>query len=74
MIKYRRTKVRKILRLHSQGISSRVIAVSLTCSRNTVRSAPGRAEEPDARAASGKYAGPGAGTGIIRKTAVKPEM
>ncbi|MCL2880828.1 MAG: IS21 family transposase [Treponema sp.] len=31
------TKYREILRLHSQGISNRDIAVSLECSRNTVR-------------------------------------
>ena len=32
------TKYREILRLNSQGISSRDIAVSLECSRNTIRS------------------------------------
>jgi len=31
------TKYRDILRLHSQGISSRNIAESLNCSRNTIR-------------------------------------
>jgi transposase len=31
------TKYREILRLHSQGISSRSIASSLECSRNTIR-------------------------------------
>jgi DNA-binding CsgD family transcriptional regulator len=31
------TKYREILRLHSQGISSRNIAESLNCSRNTIR-------------------------------------
>jgi transposase len=31
------TKYREILRLHSQGISNRIIATSLNCSRNTVR-------------------------------------
>jgi transposase len=41
------TKYREILRLHSQGISNRVIAVSLACSRNTIRSVLGRAEELD---------------------------
>jgi transposase len=30
------TKYREFLRLHSQGISNRSIAVSLECSRNTV--------------------------------------
>jgi transposase len=39
------TKYREILRLHSQGISSRDIAVSLDCSRNTVRSVINKAAE-----------------------------
>ncbi|MFP3041665.1 IS21 family transposase [Treponema primitia] len=39
------TKYREILRLHSQGISNRSIAVSLECSRNTIRKVLGRAEE-----------------------------
>lgn len=39
------TKYREILRLHSQGISSRSIAESLTCSRNTIRRVLERAEE-----------------------------
>ncbi|MCX5977841.1 MAG: helix-turn-helix domain-containing protein, partial [Coprothermobacterota bacterium] len=30
------TKYREILRLHSQGISKRSIAISCECSRNTV--------------------------------------
>jgi transposase len=41
------TKFREILRLHSQGISNRIIAVSLECSRNTIRSVLTRAEELD---------------------------
>jgi transposase len=41
------TKYREILRLHSQGISNRSIAVSLECSRNTVRGVLERAEETD---------------------------
>ncbi len=32
------TKYREILRLHSQGVSQRVIASSCQCSRNTVSS------------------------------------
>jgi transposase len=39
------TKGREILRLHSQGISNRSIAVSLECSRNTVRKVLERAGE-----------------------------
>jgi transposase len=39
------TKYREILRLHSQGISNRIIAVSLNCSRNTVRITLERAKE-----------------------------
>jgi transposase len=39
------TKCREILRLHSQGISNRSIAISLECSRNTVRKVLSRAEE-----------------------------
>jgi transposase len=39
------TKYREILRLHSRGISSRGIAVSLECSRNTIRKTLSRAEE-----------------------------
>jgi len=39
------TKYREILRLHSQGISSRAIAASLECSRNTIRAALARAAE-----------------------------
>jgi transposase len=39
------TKCREILRLHNQGISSRSIAESLTCSRNTIRKVLERAEE-----------------------------
>jgi transposase len=39
------TKYREILRLHSQGISSRNIAASLECSRNTIRAVLTRAEE-----------------------------
>jgi transposase len=39
------TKCREILRLHSQGISNRSIAVSLECSRNTVRKVLERAGE-----------------------------
>jgi len=31
------TKYREILRLHSQGISNRIIAESIKCSRNTIR-------------------------------------
>ena len=31
------TKYREILQLHSKGISNRIIATSLNCSRNTVR-------------------------------------
>jgi hypothetical protein len=41
------TKYREILRLHSQGVSNRLITVSLECSRNTIRSALSRAEELD---------------------------
>jgi len=41
------TKYREILRLHSQGISNRDIAVSFKCSRNTVRSVLDRAKELD---------------------------
>jgi transposase len=41
------TKYREILRLHSQGISNRDIAVSLECSRNTVRSVLERAKETE---------------------------
>jgi len=37
------TKYREILRLHSQGISSRDIAASLACSRNTIRAVITRA-------------------------------
>jgi transposase len=37
------TKYRDILRLHSQGISSRNIAASLECSRNTIRAVITRA-------------------------------
>ena len=39
------TKYREILRLHSQGISSRDIAASLECSRNTIRAVITRASE-----------------------------
>jgi transposase len=39
------TKYREILRLHSQGISSRNIAASLECSRNTIRVVLTRAAE-----------------------------
>jgi transposase len=39
------TKYREILRLHSQGISSRIIAASLKCSRNTIRAIITRAHE-----------------------------
>jgi hypothetical protein len=39
------TKYREILRLHSQGISSRNIAASLECSRNTIRVVLARATE-----------------------------
>ena len=39
------TKYREILRLHSQGISQRSIAVSVSCSRNTVASTISRASE-----------------------------
>ena len=39
------TKYREILRLHSQGISSRNIAASLKCSRNTIRKVLERAAE-----------------------------
>ena len=39
------TKYREILRLHSQGISSRDIAESLRCSRNTIRKVLKRAAE-----------------------------
>ena len=39
------TKYREILKLHSQGISNRLIAVSLKCSRNTVRVVLERSEE-----------------------------
>ena len=41
------TKFSEILRLHNQGISNRDIAVSLECSRNTVRSVLERAKELD---------------------------
>ena len=39
------TKYREILKLHCQGISSRSIAESLKCSRNTIRRVLERAEE-----------------------------
>ena len=39
------TRYREILRLHSQGISSRNIAASLKCSRNTIRVVIARASE-----------------------------
>jgi transposase len=39
------TKYREILRLHSQGISSRNIAASIECSRNTIRAVIARAGE-----------------------------
>ncbi len=39
------TKYREILRLYSQGISQRSIAVSLDCSRNTVAKVLKRAKE-----------------------------
>jgi len=39
------TKYRDILRLHSQGISSRNIAASIKCSRNTIRAVIVRAAE-----------------------------
>ena len=39
------TKYREILRLHSQGVSSRVIAESLKCSRNTIKRVLERAKE-----------------------------
>ena len=39
------TKYREILRLHSQGISSRNIAASLKCSRNTIRTVIVRVSE-----------------------------
>jgi transposase len=39
------TKYREILRLHSQGISSRDIAASIACSRNTIRAVITRAAE-----------------------------
>jgi len=39
------TKYREILRLNSQGISSRIIAGSLSCSRNTIRKVLERAKE-----------------------------
>lgn len=39
------TKYREILRLQSQGISQRTIAISLSCSRNTVSKVTKRAEE-----------------------------
>ena len=39
------TKYRDILRLHNQGISSRKIAVSLGCSRNTIRAVITKASE-----------------------------
>ena len=39
------TKYREILRLNSQGISSRDIAVSLECSRNTIRNVLERTRE-----------------------------
>ncbi|MCL2479609.1 MAG: IS21 family transposase [Treponema sp.] len=39
------TKYREILRLYGQGISSRNIAASLECSRNTIRAVITRAEE-----------------------------
>jgi transposase len=41
------TKYRDILRLHSQGISSRDIAASLECSRNTIRAVIARALEEE---------------------------
>ena len=39
------TKYREILRLHSQGISSRIIAESLRCSRNTIKRVLEKAKE-----------------------------
>lgn len=39
------TKYREILWLQSQGISQRTIAISLSCSRNTVSKVLKRAEE-----------------------------
>lgn len=39
------TNFREILRLHSQGISQRSIAISCACSRNTVSKVLSRAEE-----------------------------
>ena len=39
------TKYREILRLHNQGISSRNIAASIKCSRNTIRAVIARASE-----------------------------
>ena len=39
------TQYREILRLHDQGISQRSIAVSVSCSRNTVANVIRRAEE-----------------------------
>ena len=39
------TKYREILRLHSQGISSRNMAASLKCSRNTIRAVIARASD-----------------------------
>jgi len=39
------TKYRDILRLYSQGVSSRNIAVSLKCSRNTIRAVIARASD-----------------------------
>ena len=41
------TNYREILRLHSQGISQRSIAVSCACSRNTVAKVLNRAQELD---------------------------
>ena len=43
------TKYREILRLHCQGISSRGIAASLACSRNTIRTVIARAAEEGIR-------------------------
>ena len=39
------TKYREILRLHNQGLSSRIIAESLKCSRNTIKRVLERAKE-----------------------------
>ena len=41
------TRFREVLRLHSQGISSCIIAVSLECSCNTIRSVLEQAKELD---------------------------